>query len=232
VEANADGTKRLAIAAAEAGVQRFVHVSTVKVNGEETPGIPYSPHDIPQPKDVYGTSKWLAERYLHEVSVATGLQAVIVRPPLVYGPGVKANFLRLMQWVRAGRPLPFGSIRNVRSLVSVWNLSDLLVNVLRNASAPGKVWLVSDGEDVSTPELVRRIAVAMNRRVRLLSVPPPALRLLGTLTGKHEEVGRLCGSLAVDIDATRRELGWSPPMSVDESLSRTVQWYLANEIGG
>jgi UDP-glucose 4-epimerase len=155
------------------------------------------------------------------------MEAVIVRLPLVYGPGVRANFLRLMRWVDKQRPLPLGAIRNRRSLVSIWNLCDLLVNILQNPAATHGTWMVSDANDLSTPELIRRIAAAMHRRARLLPVPVTLLRAVGSLTGRTGEVRRLCGSLAVDISQTRAVLGWSPPMSVDEGLSRTVAWYLA-----
>ena len=153
------------------------------------------------------------------------MHAIVVRPPLVYGPGVRANFLRLLRWVDRERLLPFAAIHNRRSLVSVWTLCDLLVRLLDHPAAVSNTWLVSDGEDVSTPELVRRIAHAMGRRARLLSVPPAALRLAGGLLGKGAEVRRLCGSLTVDIGPTCEGLGWSPPLSMDEALARTVSWY-------
>jgi nucleoside-diphosphate-sugar epimerase len=221
---NTRGTQRLAQAAAQAGVRRFVFVSSIKVNGEES-GRAYTADDQPCPRDAYGTSKWLAEKALQEVAARTGLEAVIVRPPLVYGPGVRANFLRLMRWVDAGRPLPLGSIRNRRSLVSVWNLCDLLQLSLTHPAAPGRVWMVSDGEDLSTVELIRRIGTAMRRRVRLIPMPLGALRAAAVLMGRMGEIERLCGSLCVDIAATRRELGWAPPLPMSQGLARTVAWY-------
>jgi nucleoside-diphosphate-sugar epimerase len=226
-ETNARGTERLAQASAQAGIRRFVFLSSVKVNGEETTGQAYSAHDEPQPQDAYGRSKWLAEKHVTEVAAGTGMEAVIVRSPLVYGPGVRANFLRLLRWVDKEWPLPLGAIKNGRSLVSVWNLCDLLVLLLEHPLAPGRTWMVSDGEDVSTPELIQRLGSAMSRGVRLLRVPVGLLRLLGRLTGREAEVARLCGSLLVNIDHTRRELQWVPPVKLDEGLARTVAAYLA-----
>jgi UDP-N-acetyl-alpha-D-quinovosamine dehydrogenase len=223
---NAQGTERLAKASAQAGIRRFVFLSSVKVNGEETTGHAYSPHDEPQPQDVYGTSKWLAEKHVMEVAGGTGMEAVIVRSPLVYGPGVRANFLRLLRWVDKEWPLPLGAIKNERSLVSIWNLCDLLALLLEHPLAPGRTWMVSDGEDVSTPELIQRLGRAMNRKVRLLPVPMSLLRLFGRLTRRDAEVARLCGSLLVNIDSTRRELEWVPPIKLDEGLARTVAAYL------
>lgn len=230
-ETNALGTRRLASAAAAAGVRRFLFLSSIKVNGEETWSAAYSAADSPDPQDAYGRSKWAAEQSLCEASATSSMQCVIVRPPLVYGPGVRANFLRLLQWVRAGRPLPLGSIDNARSLVSVWNLCDLLVRSLRHPAAAGGTWLVSDGEDVSTPELIRRIAASMGRRARLIPVPAGLLRLLGAASGRGAEVTRLCGSLRVDSEPTRRRLDWLPPLSLDQSLARTVDWFLGEYRG-
>jgi nucleoside-diphosphate-sugar epimerase len=224
---NSEGTQHLASAAARFGVRRFVYLSSIKVNGEETAGQAYTSADIPQPQDSYGTSKWIAEQSLAQISTQTGMETVVVRPPLVYGPGVRANFLRLLRWVDRRRPLPLGSIHNRRSLVGVWNLCDLLVNVLENPAAPRGTWMVSDAEDMSTPELIRRIATAMHRPALLLPVPLRLLRAAAGVMGRTGEVSRLCGSLVVDISQTRAVLGWSPPMSVDEGLSRTVSWYLA-----
>lgn len=208
---NVEGTLRLARAAKAAGIRRFVYLSSIKADNAtwET--------------DPYGASKLEAERLLMEQD----MEVVIIRPPLVYGPGVKANFLRLMRWVDQSYPLPFGAIRNHRSLVSVWNLCDLLVNVLTNPEAPGHSWLVSDGEDLSTPELMRRIARAMRRPTRLLTVPVGILKLAGAVTRRQADVERLCGSLAVDITSTRDALGWSPPLTVDDGIARTVEWYLS-----
>jgi nucleoside-diphosphate-sugar epimerase len=225
-ETNEEGTKALAGAAAAAGVRRLVYLSSIKVNGEETSRAPYTAEDAPHPQDAYGESKWRAERALQEIAARTGLEAVVVRAPLVYGPRVRANFLRLMSWVERGWPLPLGAVCNRRSLVSIWNLCDLLVRTLDHARAAGRTWLVSDGEDVSTPELIRRIAHAMDRRVTLLPVPVSLLKLGAGLVGVGAEFGRLCGSLAVDSSRTRAELGWSPPLTLETGLARTSAWFL------
>jgi nucleoside-diphosphate-sugar epimerase len=224
---NAGGTRRLAEACAAAGVHRFVYLSSVKVNGEATVDRPYAASDEPRPEDDYGKSKWLAEEHLTQIVACTSMSAVIVRSPLVYGPRVRANFLRLLQIVNKGWPLPLGAIHNRRSLVSIWNLCDFLIHVLQNPVASNRTWMVSDGEDLSTPELAQRIGRAMNRPVRLLPIPAYLLSLIGRLAGKKAEMARLCGSLAVDITPTCRALGWSPPITVDESIARTVSWYLS-----
>ncbi|MEP7244886.1 MAG: NAD-dependent epimerase/dehydratase family protein [Gammaproteobacteria bacterium] len=226
-ETNVLGTQQLVRSAVKAGVRRFVHLSSVKVNGEQTTMRPYAASDEPHPADAYGVSKCLSEAAVREASAGTSLEAAIVRPPLVYGPGVRANFLRLMKWVAEEWPLPLGRVENQRSLVSVWNLCALLEELLRNPNAPGQAWMVSDGEDVSTPELIRRLATAMGRRARLLPVPVVALRLAGLLTGRTAEVSRLCGSLVVDSATTCERLGWLPPTSMDEALARTARWYLS-----
>jgi nucleoside-diphosphate-sugar epimerase len=231
METNFGGTQRLAEAAARAEVRRFVLLSSVKVNGEQSGERPYGPRDEARPADAYARSKWLAEQALREASVRTGMEGVIVRAPLVYGAGVGANFLRLMRWVDQERPLPLADLTNRRSLVNVWNLSNLLTIVIEHPAARGNTWMVSDGEDVSTPDLVRRIARAMGRRPRLIAVPVPLLRLAGALTGRRAEVARLCDSLAVDITSTRSELGWSPCVTVDEALGRTARWYLTTQPG-
>jgi nucleoside-diphosphate-sugar epimerase len=227
LEVNARGTQRLAAAAAGAGVSRFIYLSTIKVNGEGRQDRPYGPADEPHPRDTYGRSKWLGEQYLQEVAGGSALRSVVVRAPLVYGPGVKGNFLRLLRWVDAGRPIPFGSIDNKRSLVSTWNLCDLLRVLVEHPAAPGRVWMVSDGEDLSTAELARLIARAMRRRALVPAVPGALLTVAATLTGRRADLARLCGSLTVDSAATRRELDWSPPMSVPQAIGRTVAWHLS-----
>jgi len=231
LETNAYGTRRLAEQAAQHGVRRLVYLSSVKVNGEATTGRAYSAADVPQPLDAYGYSKWHGERLLAQTAAGTGMQAVVVRSPLVYGPGVRANFLRLLRWVDRGWPLPFGAVSNRRSLVSVWNLCDLLIRVLSHPAASGRVWMVSDDQDLSTAELIRNIGAAMGRPVKLPSVPLLLLRAFAALLGRRAEFERLCGSLCVDIGPTRDELGWAPPVSVAEGLARTVRWY-TNEYRG
>lgn len=227
---NTLASENLAWAAADHGVRRFVYVSSVKVNGEATQGTAFRAADEPAPQDVYGLSKWLGEQVVLRIASRTRMQAVIIRPPLVYGPGVRGNFLRLMRLIDKGVPLPLASISNVRSLVNVWNLCDLLIHVLESRTGPDEVWMVSDGEDLSTPELIRRLARAMRRRPRLLSVPAGALLGCARLLGKRAEYTRLCGSLVVDASETRRRLDWQPPISVDEGMERTAAWY-AEEIG-
>jgi len=218
---NTTGTRRLAEQAAQAGVRRMVFVSSVKVNGESTqPGRPFRSSDTPAPLDAYGQSKWEAEQALWAVCSATGLQGVVVRPPLVYGPGVGANMARLMKLVASGLPLPLGSIQNRRSLVALDNLSNLLVHCTEHAAATGRTFLVSDGEDLSTPDLIRQMALAMGRNARLVPVPVGLLRLGGQLTGRGAEVARLVDSLQVDLAPTRDALSWSPPVSVLDGLQK------------
>jgi UDP-glucose 4-epimerase len=227
MESNAYATERLARSCAEGGIRRFVYLSSVKVNGEGTRERPFSREDEPQPRDPYGVSKWGGETRLAAIAADSAMQTAIVRSPLVYGPRVRANFLRLMRLVHSGIPLPFACVSNSRSLVSVWNLCDLLERLIRDAIPHAAVFMVSDGEDLSTPELLRRLGAALRRPARLLPVPVGVLRAVAALSGKREELDRLCGSLTVDISATRSELGWNPPVSVDEGLARTAKWYLA-----
>jgi nucleoside-diphosphate-sugar epimerase len=225
-ETNVRGTQCLANAAARAQIHRFVYLSSVKVNGEGTSGRAYTAFDEPRPQDAYGISKWHAEQHVIRIAAGSTMQAVIVRSPLVYGPGVRANFLRLMRLVERGWPLPFGAVRNKRSLVNIWNLCDLLLHALRHQSAPARTWMASDGEDLSTPELLRRVGAAMGRRILLFPVPNEVLQLCAALVGRRAEIARLSNSLVIDISQTRADLGWSPPVTVDEALVRTVAWYL------
>lgn len=227
---NAEATRALATAATLAGVRRFIYLSSVKVNGEGRPER-YRSDDEPQPADAYARSKWLGERYLRDCAAGSTLEVVIVRPPLVYGPQVRGNFLRLLEWVKSERPLPLGSIHNSRSLVSVWNLCDLLRLLVAHPHAGNRTFMVADGEDLSTAELVRRLAAAMGRRARLPAVPAAILRLAAGLTGRAAEFDRLCGSLTVDGAATRAALGWEPPLSVTEGIGRTVNWFLGRGDG-
>jgi nucleoside-diphosphate-sugar epimerase len=228
-EPNAVGTRRLAEAAVRAGTRRLIYLSTVKVNGEASTGRAFTAHDDPHPSGVYGTSKWLGEKFLLESALGSRLEPVIIRAPLVYGPGVRANFLRLLDWVNRGRPIPLGAVTNRRSLVSVWNLCDLIVRLLVHPAAPGRVWMVSDGDDRSTPDLIRAVARAMGRRARLVPVPVPLLRILGHVSGRAVDIAKVCDSLQVDITDSRRELGWSPPLALEEGVARTVHWYLSRE---
>jgi nucleoside-diphosphate-sugar epimerase len=225
METNADGTQALAAQSARGGIRRFVFLSSIKVNGEGRGVRPYTAEDEPHPQDAYGTSKWLAEQRLWEIVARTALPAAVVRAPLVYGAGVGANFLRLLRSIDDERLLPLAAVRNRRSLVSVWTLCDLLRRLLEHPAAVKGTWMVSDAEDISVPELVRRIAHLMGRRARLLSVPPSLLRAAGALVGRGAEMRRLCASLTVDMAATRERLGWRPPLSMDAALARTVGWY-------
>jgi UDP-N-acetyl-alpha-D-quinovosamine dehydrogenase len=222
---NVLGTERLARTAASVGVKRFVYLSSIKVNGECTRTRAFRPDDTPQPRDDYARSKFEAERRLSAIEAASDMAVSIVRSPLVYGPGVRGNFLRLLSLVRSGLPVPFASITNVRGMVSVWNLCDLICGLLRHERLPSGVFLVADGEAVSTAELIRRLAKMMHRPARLFPMPVGALRALGVLAGRSAEVGRLCDSLAIDISETRLRLGWSPPVTLDAGLGRTVEWY-------
>ena len=221
---NVDGSLKLARDAAKAGVARLVFISSVKVNGEETAKA-YTGDSAPDPSDPYGISKWEAECGLREIAGATGLELVVVRPTLVYGPGVKANFLNMLKAVQRGVPLPLAGIQNKRSLLYVGNLADALVVCAGHPSAAGKTYLLSDGVDVSTPELIKRSAAALGVSARLLPFPAGLMVLAGKLTGKGAAVQRLRGSLSVDSTAIRAELGWRPPFTMEAGLAQTAQWF-------
>lgn len=217
---NSLGTVNLARQAAAAGVGRFVFLSSIKVNGEAGA---FSEADAPTPQDAYGLSKWEAEQGLREVAGQTGMGIVVVRPPLVYGPGVKANFARLMRAVAQRWPLPFGAVDNRRSMIYLGNLTSAIAACLKHPAAAGRTYLVSDGEHVSTPELIRRLGRALEVSPRLLSVPPALIRWLGRALGKKAEVERLLGSLIVDGDPIQRETGWVPPYSMQAGLHATCE---------
>jgi len=225
---NVQGTLNLARQAAAADVRRFLFVSSIKVNGEETQlGQPFTADDKPAPLDAYGVSKMEAEQGLRDLAVQTGMEVVIIRPPLVYGPGVKANFAAMMRWLKRGVPLPLGVIHNQRSLVALDNLVDLIVTCLSHSAAANQTFLVSDGEDVSTTGLLRRMGQALGRPARLVPVPASWLKLAAAMVGKRDVAQRLCGSLQVDISKTRELLGWVPPVSLDEGLRRAAGHGLA-----
>jgi nucleoside-diphosphate-sugar epimerase len=227
---NVSGTLTLARQAAAAGVRRFVFISSVKVNGEGTVlGRPYTATDMPAPVDPYGVSKLEAEQGLFEVARETSMSVSIIRPVLVYGPGVKGNFLTLMRWLHKGVPLPLGAIHNQRSFVALENLVDLIVTCLNHPAASGRVFMVSDGEDLSTTALLRRVAAALGRPARLIPVPAGALIVVARLVGNSDVAQRLCGSLQVDINRTRELLGWSPPVNVDRALRQTTRHFLASD---
>ncbi len=220
---NVQGTLQLARQAAASGVRRFVFVSSIKVNGEMTvAGKPFTAEDAPAPEDAYGRSKMEAEQGLREIAAQSGMEVVIVRPPLVYGPGVRANFAALMRATERGLPLPFAALDNRRSLVGIDNLVDLILLTITHPRAANQVFLVSDGEDLSTSELVRKMAQAMGRRARLVPVPAWALRSLGAITGRSGAVQRLCSNLQVDISKAKALLDWAPPFTVAEGMKRTV----------
>jgi UDP-glucose 4-epimerase len=220
-ETNTDATLSLARQAAEARVKRFVFVSTIKVNGEGRDSA-YRDTDVPAPEDAYAISKWEAEQGLRQISRETGLEVVILRPSLVYGPGVKANFQRLIQTVAHGWPLPLGAIRNRRSVLFVGNFVDAIRLCIEHPAAAGQTFLLDDGEPVSTPDLVRATARAMGRPARLLSMPVWVLEVAGVLLGRRAAVARLTGSLYVDSSAIRLRLGWVPPYSMEAGLAATV----------
>lgn len=229
---NTDGTVNLARQAARAGAKRFVYLSSVKVNGEATVlGKPFTEECGPRPVDPYGISKHEAELGLWKVADETGLQVVVIRPPLVYGPGVKANFGSLIRLVEAGVPLPFGAIDNRRSLVGLDNIVDLVVTCASHPAATNQVFLASDGEDLSTTELLRRIAMSLGRRAFLIPVPAPILQAALTMIGKRSIAQRLCGSLQVDITKARQVLGWKPPHAVDDGLRKVAQHFLSHANG-
>lgn len=223
---NVAGTENLARQAALAGVRRLVYVSSIKVNGEEQAGErAYSELDVAAPQDPYGISKWEAEQALHQVAQETGLEVVVVRPPLVYGAGVKGNFIQMMRMVARGIPLPLGIVNNQRDLIYVGNLVDALIICATHPSAAGQTYLVRDGESVSTTELLQRLAHVLDVPARLIPAPASLLRLAGRLSGKSAQIGRLLGSLRVDDAKIRRELGWTPPYSLQQGLRATATWY-------
>ena len=220
---NVDGTLNLARQAAAFGVKRFVFVSSVKVNGESTlPGRAFTEADVSNSQDAYGQSKYEAEQCLRKVSADTGMEVVVIRPPLVYGPGVKANLAALMRFVQRGWPLPLGAVHNQRSLVAMDNLVDFIFTCITNPLAGNQTFFVSDGQDLSTTDLVRGMARAAGVTARLLPVPVWALQTGAAFLGKRDVIQRLCGNLQVDISKARSLLGWVPPVSVDEGLRRSM----------
>jgi len=224
---NVEGTAALARQAAVAGVRRFVFLSSVKVNGELTEeGHPFSADDAPAPEDSYGVSKHEAEQLLRQIAAETGMEVVIIRPPLVYGPGVKANFKSMMRWLARGVPLPLAAVtENRRSLVALDNLVDLIVTCLHHPAAANQTFLVSDGEDISTAELLNRMGAAMGHPARLFYLPPALLKLGATVLNKSGVYQRLCGSLQLDIAKTKQLLEWIPPVSVDEGLRHAAEGF-------
>ena len=224
---NVELTMNLASQAALAGVKRFVFISSVKVNGENTPfGQPFTADDLPRPTDPYGVSKLEAERLLLQLGKSTGMEIVIVRPVLVYGPGVRANFYQMMDWLKKGVPLPLKALDNQRSLVAIDNLADMIATCLIHPAAANQTFLVSDGEDLTVSELMERTSVALGRRARLLTMPIVFLKFVGRIFGKQAIIHRLCEPLQVDIVKSRLVLGWQPPVAVNVALKKTALWYL------
>lgn len=224
---NVEGTLNLARQAVSAGVKRFIFISSIKVNGESTPlNQPYTAEDIPAPVDPYGISKYETEESLRSLAAATGMEVVIIRPPLVYGPGVKANFLNMMCWLSRGVPLPLGNIHNKRSLIALDNFVDLIVTCIGHPAAANQIFLASDDEDLSTTELLQRLGNALGRPARLVSVSVGVVDIVARLLGKRNLSQRLLSSLQVDITKTRKLLNWQPPVNVNEALKKTAQSFL------
>lgn len=223
---NVAGTLNLARQAAAAGVRRFVFVSSIKVNGEATSGDrKFTERDEPAPQDPYGVSKWEAEQVLYQVADEAGIEVVIVRLPLVYGPGVKGNFAQMLNVVAKKIPLPFASIHNRRSLIYLGNLADALFACAMHPAAVDQTYLVCDGEDISTSDLLRQLAAGMQVPSRLFPCPSALLRMAGKLTGTSPQLERLLGSLRVDGDKMRRDLNWVPPYSLQQGLRSTAEWH-------
>ena len=226
---NVAGTRQLAEQAAKIGVRRLVYLSSIKVNGEQTvSGNCFTPLDEPFTNDPYAISKWEAEQALHEVSEKTDLEVVIIRPPLIYGAGVKGNFLSMLAWLSRGVPLPLGAIQNQRSLVGIDNLVDLIKTCIDHPAAKNQTFLVSDDEDLSTTELVKRLGAALDKPVRLLPVPASLLELVARLMGRQYLAERLLGDLQVNISKTKEMLDWAPPVSVNDGFRKTAKWYLGH----
>jgi nucleoside-diphosphate-sugar epimerase len=225
--ANVDATLNLARQAAASGVRRFIFLSSIKVNGESTlPGKPFTASDNPRPGDPYGQSKWEAEQALFELGKQSGMEIVVIRPPLVYGPGVKANFASMMNWVRRGVPLPFGGLDNRRSLIFVRNLADFIIACIDRSDAANHTFLVSDGRDLSVAELLGKLSENMGSRSRLFSLPPRLLGTIAAFLGQGPAARRLLDWLQLDISETRETTGWTPPFTVDEGLRQTVKAFL------
>lgn len=222
---NVEATRRLAQQAAAAGVRRFVFLSSIKVNGEATPEHPFTEADAPAPQDAYGITKREAEDVLRDIAARSTMELVILRPPLVYGPGVKGNFLRLLQLIHRGIPLPLAAVRNRRSLIHVANLADAIVAGMDAPAAAGKTFLVSNDESISTPDLIRKLAAGMSQSPRLLPCPVALLELGAMLVGQRDAIARLTGSLQVDASHFRDTLGWHPRIPLDQGLIDTARWY-------
>lgn len=223
---NVEGTLNLARQAAKAGVKRFVFISSIKVNGEDTKlGKPFTPDDHIYTQDPYGLSKWEAEQGLFKLVEDTSMEVVVIRPPLVYGPGVKANFQKMIQWVKKGVPLPLGSVNNKRSLIALDNLVDFILLCATHPKAANEIFLISDGEDVSTTELLKKVSKALGKKARLIPVSVGLMTFVAKLVGKEDVANRLFGSLQVDSSKARELLGWKPVVTMDEQLRKLVEAY-------
>lgn len=222
---NVDGTLALTAQAAMAGVKRFIYISSIKVNGEFTKKQPFTEGDLPNPQDPYAISKFEAEKALRQIEKETGMEVVILRPPLIYGPGVKANFAALLKLVDKKLPLPLVSINNKRSLIYVGNFVDAIITCATHANAAGQTYLVSDGEDVSMPQLIKKIASALNKPNYLFPFPMIIMRLFAKIIGKTASVDRLTQSLVIDSSKIRQELDWKPPFTLEQGLKVTADWY-------
>jgi nucleoside-diphosphate-sugar epimerase len=221
---NIEGTVNLAEKAAACGVKRFIFLSSIKVNGEKTLKSRIFKHnDIPKPEDAYGISKWEAEKALWKISKKTGLEIVIIRAPLVYGSGVKGNLNRLINLVKLGIPLPFSQINNRRSLIGIDNLVDIIIQCIDNPKVVGKTFLVSDGKDLSTPELINLIALSMGKKANLFPLPIFILKFLGLIFGRREEISRLIGSLKIDNSHLKKVLNWAPLVSAEDGIKKMIQ---------
>jgi nucleoside-diphosphate-sugar epimerase len=228
---NVLGSLNLAEQAAAAGVRRFIYMSSIKVNGEATSlDQRFKASDSPAPEDPYAISKYEAEIGLRKIASETGMEVVIIRPPLVYGPGVKANFHSMMRWLDRGVPLPLGAINNRRSLVALDNLVDLIAVCIDHPAAANQIFLAGDGEDFSTTELLERLAKALGKPARLIPVPGSVLKIAAALLGRGDIAQRICGSLQIDISRTCDLLGWAPPVTVDEALSKTAESYINSKV--
>lgn len=219
---NVNATIVLAKTAAKLGIKRFIFLSSVKVNGESTSHKPFNESDLPNPQDAYALSKWEAEKALRKISKDTGMEVVIIRSPLVYGPNVKANFLKMMQYIKRGIPLPLGAIQNKRSLIGIDNLVDFILTTISHPKAANQTFLISDDEDISTTDLLRRIGKHMGKPARLIPLHPKILFFLFSILGRQDFGDRLLGSLEVDITKAKKLLAWSPPKTLDEGLRAAV----------
>lgn len=222
---NTAGTARLVEMAVKAGVRRVIYLSTIKVNGERTEGYPFTEETPVFPQDAYAQSKWEAEQILHGFALERDIEVVIIRPPLIYGPNVGGNFLRLLNWVNNDIPLPLSRVNNSRSLIYAGNLVDVIATCISHPLAAGETFLVSDDENISTSELISMIAKAMNKRPKMLPFPLILLKASGKLMGKGPEIERLTGSLCIDSSKIMKVLGWKPPFTMEEGIYETVKWY-------